>query len=527
MRNLVLTGFMGTGKTAVGQAVAERLGRPFVDMDAVIEARAGRSIADIFAEQGVDAFRALEAELCRELSAQSDLVIATGGGALVDSTNRAVMAATGTLVCLCADVPTILERVGRGETRPMLETADPRADVERLLAARRPAYAMMPWQVETTGRALEAVAGDVARLADVRALPVAYPGGTYPIYIGAAILDYLGGALRAAGVPEGARVAVVSNDVVGPLYAEPVTTALTRAGYESFVTLLPDGEAHKTPATVRGLYDQLLNGGLDRGGVVLALGGGVTGDIAGFAAATFMRGVRFVQVPTSLLAMTDASVGGKTGVDLPQGKNLVGAFKQPEMVFIDVDVLETLDEMELRSGMAEVIKHGIIADRTLFLALARRLQTGTFPVTPDLLARSIRVKINVVEEDPFEGGRRAVLNLGHTTAHALERLSDYTLRHGEAVAIGTVVAARIAEALDRAEAGLADRIAGVLLAAGLPVRCPPQPAGAVLDAMRHDKKRRGGQLRWILPRDIGEVEITRDVPPPVVRAVLVDLGALA
>lgn len=527
MRNLVLTGFMGTGKTTVGQAVAERLGRRFVDMDAVIEARAGKSISDIFAQEGEGTFRALEAGLCRELSEQRDLVIATGGGALVDPANRAVMAATSTLICLHASVDEILARVGQGETRPMLESATPRAGVERLLTARRPAYATIPWQVETTGRSLKEVVETVASLADVQTLPVSYPGGAYPIHIGTSILEYLGGALRAAGVPEGVRIAVVSNDVVAPLYAEPVTAALAKAGYDAFVVQLPDGEAHKHLATVRQLYDDLLDGNLDRSGVVLALGGGVTGDIAGFAAATLMRGVRFVQVPTSLLAMTDASVGGKTGVDLPQGKNLVGAFKQPDLVFIDLDVLETLDELELRSGMAEVIKHGIIADRELFMALVRRRQTDDSPITPELLARSIRVKIEIVEEDPFEGGRRAVLNLGHTTAHALEQLSNYTMRHGDAVAIGTVAAARIAEALGRAERGLADHIASVLSAVGLPVRCPPHPFDALWAAMRHDKKRRGRHLRWILPRSIGEVEISSDVPRAVVHSVLIDLGARA
>jgi 3-dehydroquinate synthase len=516
---------MGTGKTAVGQAVAVRLGRAFVDMDAVIEVRAGKSIADIFAQEGEGAFRALEAGLCRELSEQRDLVIATGGGALVDPLNRAVITASSNVICLRASVDEILARVGDGQTRPLLAGADPRADVERLLAARRPAYATIPWQVETTGCPLEEVVETVANLADVQTLPVTYPGGAYPIHIGASILKHLGGALRAAGVPEGVRMAVVSNDVVGPLYAAPVVAALKLAGYDPFVVHLPDGEAHKHLATVRRLYDQLLAGELDRGGVVLALGGGVTGDIAGFAAATFMRGVRFVQVPTSLLAMTDASVGGKTGVDLPQGKNLVGAFKQPDLVFIDLDVLETLDELELRSGMAEVIKHGIIADRDLFMALVRRFETGATSITPDLLARSIQVKIKVVEDDPFEGGRRAVLNLGHTTAHALELLSAYTMRHGDAVAIGAVAAARIAEALGRAETGLADRIANVLLAVGLPVRCPPRPFDAIWEAMQHDKKRQGRYLRWILPRSVGEVEISSDVPRAVVRSVLVDLGA--
>jgi shikimate kinase/3-dehydroquinate synthase len=258
---------------------------------------------------------------------------------------------------------------------------------------------------------------------------------------------------------------------------------------------------------------------------VLSLGGGVTGDIAGFAAASFMRGVRFVQVPTTLLAMTDASVGGKVGVDLPQGKNLVGAFKQPAAVGMDPLVLATLPEEEVRSGMAEVIKHGIIGDPDLLAELEAATPNARYPISTSLLAQSLQVKIQVVESDPYEQGHRAVLNLGHTVGHGLERLSDFSLRHGEAVAIGMVAASRIALELGRADRSLSDRIEAILRAWGLPVRCPPYDAGAIWEAMTHDKKRRGRTLRWVLPHAIGHVEIVEDVPLGVVKSVLQDLGA--
>jgi 3-dehydroquinate synthetase len=252
-----------------------------------------------------------------------------------------------------------------------------------------------------------------------------------------------------------------------------------------------------------------------------------------------MRGVRFAQVPTTLLAMVDASVGAKTGVDLPQGKNLVGAFKQPALVVVDPTVLATLPVAEIRSGMAEMIKHGVISAPALFAELESSpppspisnphspspILHSPFSISASQIARSLHVKIDVVEEDPFEGGRRAVLNLGHTVGHALERLSGFTLRHGEAVGIGMVAAARIAAGLDRADPALAGRIAEVLSAWGLPVQCPSFEADAIWDAMAHDKKRRGRALRWVLPRAIGQVEITEDVPRDVVLAVLRDLGA--
>ena len=525
--NLVITGFMATGKTRVGRMMAKRLGRPFLDMDAEIETRAGKSIPRIFAEDGESAFRQAEATLCREVSNQQGWVVATGGGALLDADSRAAVLGSSTVVCLTCEPNEILARLKEGDepSRPLLDVADPAAEIERLLAQRRPAYAAIPWQVDTTRLSVARVVEKVAQLENVVTLPVRHPGGMYPIHVGSGLLDQVGGALRATGVLEGSAVAVVSNPVVAPLHGARVIDTLAAAGLRPFTCSVPDGERHKTVHTVIDLYGQFLDHQLDRSGTVLALGGGVTGDIAGFAAATFMRGVRFAQVPTTVLAMADSSVGGKTGVDLPQGKNLAGAFKQPAMVLIDVDVLGTLPSEEIRSGMVEVLKHGVIADPGLFGELALPPADIRSPITPVQLARTLRVKIDIVEKDPYERGRRAALNLGHTVGHSLERLSEYTLRHGEAVGIGMVAAARIAAALGRAGSQVAEEIEAALAAWGLPVRCPPHDVDTIWAAMAHDKKRRGRVLRWVLPRAIGQVEISEDVPQHVVRAVLLEMGA--
>jgi len=414
--------------------------------------------------------------------------------------------------------------------------ADPRAEVERLLEVRRPVYAAIPWRIDTTHLSVEQVAARVVEIMnretrETRFFPktwflaVHHPTGEYSIVIGDGLLAHVGDLLDAAGVPAGGRVAVVSNPVVAPLYGSQVEAALRSAGWQPFACTVPDGEEHKTPATVARLYEQFLAGGLDREGTVLALGGGVTGDAAGFAAATFMRGVRLVQVPTTLLAMVDSSAGGKTGVNLPQGKNLVGAFKQPALVAIDPTVLATLPVEELRSGMAELIKHAIIADPDLFTDLEREARDSPFAIRGSHVARALRVKIAIVEEDPLEQGRRAVLNLGHTVGHALEQLSGFRLRHGEAVGIGIAAAVRIAAALGRAAPALVDRIETALGVWGLPVACPPFAAGEIWEAMSYDKKRRGATLRWALPRAIGEVEIVEDVPREVVETVLYRMGA--
>ncbi|MGC9333772.1 MAG: 3-dehydroquinate synthase [Anaerolineae bacterium] len=525
--DLILTGFMGTGKTHVGREVARRLGRAFVDMDAEIEARAGKTIERIFAEDGEAIFRSMEAALCQALSTGGGRVIATGGGTLVDAANRARMTHNGTVVCLTCHPDELLRRVMEaGEVdRPLLSGDDPRAGMERLLAERREAYASIPWHVDTSGRSIDEVADRVAALAGVESLGVHSPHSEYPVHIGSGLLPHLGGALRAAGIAEDTRIAVVSNPVVEPLYGAQVQAALRSAGFAPVRCTIPDGEQHKTLDTVADLYGQFLAAKLDRSGLVVSLGGGVTGDVAGFAAATFMRGIAFAQVPTTLLAMVDASVGGKTGVDLPQGKNLVGAFKQPVLVLADPNVLATLPEEEVRSGMAEAIKHSILADPALFAELESTVPDLERPLSDAQLARTIRVKVAIVEEDPLEHGRRAVLNLGHTVGHALERLSNYSLRHGEAVAIGVVVAAHLSAELGRADRLLAERIEALLAAWGLPVRCPDFDVDAIWAAMAHDKKRRGRSLRWILPRALAQVEIADDVPPEAVRSVLEEMGA--
>jgi shikimate kinase/3-dehydroquinate synthase len=530
MTNVIVTGFMGTGKTTVGQEVARRLGYPFVDMDTEIEARAGKPIPRIFAEDGEDAFRELEAALCVELSAQRGLVIATGGGALVDPTSRALMMRSGTVVCLRCEVDEILRRLpgAHSPERPLLDVADPRARIESLLNARREAYAAIPWQIDTTGCTVGEVAARVVEIANAITLSVRYPGGEYGIHIGNGVLTHAGGVLRAMGAPEGSLVAIVSNHVVEPLYGAQLNDSLKSAGLRPLTCSIPDGEQHKTLGTVMTLYEQFLAGGLDRSGTVLSLGGGVTGDVAGFAAATFMRGIRFVQVPTTLLAMVDASVGGKTGVDLPQGKNLIGAFKQPASVIIDPGLLVTLPPEEIRCGLAELIKHAIIGAPDFFAELEAR--AGALPPWQEKdgaawIARSLQVKIQVVQEDPFEQGRRAVLNLGHTVGHALEKLSGFGLRHGEAVSIGMVAAAGMARELGWANASLADRIERILSAWGLPVRCPSLDVDAVCEALAFDKKKQGRGLRWVLPRTIGEVEIAEHVPPHVLTSVLHSMGA--
>jgi 3-dehydroquinate synthase len=320
----------------------------------------------------------------------------------------------------------------------------------------------------------------------------------------------------------GARVAIITDQQVGPLYGGKALSSIVGAGMSLGSTQggtvapgifqFPAGEQHKTRATWASLTDQLIAAGHRRDSVFVALGGGVVGDLAGFVAATYLRGVPFVQVPTSLLAMIDAAIGGKTGVDTPAGKNLVGAFHQPSMVLVDPQFLRTLPSAHLRGGLAEAIKHGVIADAAYFAWIATSLRDILQPPSGDdtththLVRRSIEIKVDVVAEDEREGGRRKILNFGHTIAHAIEHVTGYGVPHGDAVAIGMVAEASLAERAGIAAKGLADTIATVCDAAGLPVRLPAgvDPA-EVVTATRTDKKTRAGQVEYALPASLGEM----------------------
>jgi shikimate kinase/3-dehydroquinate synthase len=518
--NLIITGFMGTGKSEVGREVARRLGWGFVDMDTLIEERVGMTIPEIFAQRGERFFRQQERQLCQELTKRRGLVIATGGGAVIPEGNRQALGRSGLLVCLTCDVGEILQRLAQAEDRPLLEVADRRERIETLLAQRREAYDRIPHQIDTTGLTVEEVAERVIGLLGdgkgivVEKIEVQTPTGCYQIHLGKGLLARVGELARQQGLR--GRVALVTNPTVGDLYASMVIKSLREAGFEPVICQLPDGEAYKTLDTVSSLYDQFIEGELDRYGTVLALGGGVIGDLAGFAAATYMRGVPLVQLPTTLLAMVDASIGGKVAVDHPRGKNLIGAFKQPELVVIDPLVLATLDEAEMRSGWAEVIKAGVSGSPSLFEQLEERGDKLLLPA----IAEAIRVKVAIVEEDPYEHDQRAVLNLGHTFGHALEVLSSFTLRHGEAVSIGMVAAARTAVALGLCDEAVEGRLAALLRRFGLPTRYEGYEPGEVWEAMATDKKRRGKKLRFVLPGAIGQVVATDEVPKAMVLKVL-------
>lgn len=529
--NIILTGFMGTGKTTVGRLLAAQLGRPFVDTDDLIVERDGRSVADIFNEDGETRFRELEAEVAAELAGRRGLVVATGGRLMLDPANAAALGATGPVFCLAAEPAAILERVAAGgEPRPLLAVADPERRVMALLQRRAAAYARFR-TVDTDGQSPQQIAATVAALTANglrQSIPVRHPAGSYNVIVGE---NLLGSILDPAGIDGPA--AIITDSHVGPPHVAKIREL---GSHEVPVLTMRAGERHKNLDTVRDLYDGLLAAGIGRDGTIIALGGGVVGDVAGFVAATWLRGVDFVLCPTSLLAMVDSSIGGKTGVDMLQGKNLVGSFHQPRQVLADIGTLATLPAGEFTAGLAEVAKHGLIADRVLWQRLMmeewhfdpRRLSEDRLLRADlhSLVTRAIEVKRRVVEEDPYEQGRRALLNLGHTFGHAVEQVSGYAIRHGEAVAMGLAAAAHLSAALGECSPSLPGLVEMVLTRLGLPIHIPPLVNGRSLDpaalfaAMGSDKKKKAGRLRFVLIHDIGDVFIRDDVPEAAVLAAL-------
>lgn len=346
---------------------------------------------------------------------------------------------------------------------------------------------------------------------------------SYPIHIGSGILNQV--SLISHHLPR-KRVAIVSNTTVAPLYMDNLRSVLESQGITCIPVILPDGEEHKNWQTLNLIYDALLASRCERSTPIIALGGGVVGDLAGFAAATYLRGVPFIQIPTTLLAQVDSSVGGKTGINHPLGKNMIGAFYQPRIVVIDVNTLNTLPERELRAGLAEVIKYGLIRDPDFFIWVEQNISgllARNIPVMVEAIERSCRNKGQVVEADEREGGLRALLNLGHTFGHAIENAMGYgNWLHGEAVAAGTMMAVELSRLLNMISRSDVERIRALYVRTGLPVHAPDLGMEKYLKLMELDKKVEGGRMRFVLLKRIGEAAVHSDIPIEVLAKIFPD-----
>ena len=537
-----MIGLMGSGKTTVGRALAKKLNKRFVDADHEIESRTGASVSLIFEIEGEAVFRHREAEVIRELCMQDDIVLATGGGAVLDANSRRLLSKNGTVIYLRASVNSILQRTSHDKNRPLLQTADPRRRIEELSLQREPLYQEIADIVIDTGRPnvqflvqticaqLEtlslkslgtamysdpAFVAGAAPVSETPALPnvvtmqVDLNERSYPISIGSHLLDdvaLLGQCLSAQ------RVAIVTNTVVAPYYLARLHATLAAAGKQVIDIVLPDGEEEKNWAGLMLIFDALLAHKCDRKTTLIALGGGVVGDMTGFAAASYMRGVPFIQIPTTLLAQVDSSVGGKTGINHPLGKNMIGAFYQPQAVIADIDTLHTLPLRELSAGLAEVIKYGAVIDADFFNWLEQHIDQLMAREPAALvyaIQRCCEIKADVVRQDEREGGLRAILNFGHTFGHAIEAGMGYGVwLHGEAVGCGMVMAADLSCRMGLIDAIQRDRVTTLVKRAGLPVSPPDLGLSRWIELMQVDKKSEGGQIKFILMKSLGGAHIT-------------------
>jgi shikimate kinase / 3-dehydroquinate synthase len=563
-RSVVLVGMMGAGKSSIGKRLATRLGIPFVDADAEIELAAGMSIEDIFERHGEPYFRTGEARVIARLLEGGPQVLATGGGAFMNPDTRAAIATKGTSVWLKADFDVLMRRIRRRTDRPMLKTEDPATTLKLLMEARYPVYAEAAVTVESREIPHDAIVEEIIaglrrqvelpgpaggpvdpageevkramtmplRAGEPTIVHVALGARAYDIVIGRGTLAALGS--RVAALKPGAKAAIVTDETVQRHHLAATEAALAGAGIASTSVAVPPGEGSKSVASFERVCDALITARIERGDFVVALGGGVVGDLAGFAAASVRRGLDFVQVPTTLLAQVDSSVGGKTGINSRHGKNLIGAFHQPILVVADTALLDTLAPREFRAGYAEMVKYGLLGDAAFFSWLEANWKEvfAGGPAREHAIAVSCRRKAAIVARDERETGERALLNLGHTFGHAFEAAAGFSdrLLHGEAVALGMATAFGFSARHGLIAATEADRAVRHLAATGLPTRFADVPGGLpsadrLMDLMAQDKKVKRGRLTFILVRAIGDAFVSGDVDAADVHAFLV--GKLA
>jgi shikimate kinase/3-dehydroquinate synthase len=540
-RSIVLVGLMGAGKTSIGRRLAARLGMPFRDADAEIEAAAGCSVTELFSRYGESAFRDGERRVIRRLLSTEPLVLAFGGGAFLDPATRATVRDEAVAVWLRCELPTLLRRVAGREHRPLLQGGD-RAEILRGLIDRRyPVYAEADIVVQcgdespdaTTNAVLAALLG----WRRPRRLSIALSSASYDVVIGDGLLARAGAHL--APVLAQKRAVIVTDETVAGLHLATLREGLAQTAIESSEIVVKPGEASKNLDTFAEVVDGLLAARVERRTAVIALGGGVVGDLAGFAAAATLRGLPFVQMPTTLLAQVDSSVGGKTGINTARGKNLIGAFHQPRLVLADTATLGTLPPRELRAGYAEVAKAGLIGDAGFFAwceAHGADVVGGEREAQAEAIRRACAFKAAVVgdderEEKPSDG--RALLNLGHTFGHALEAEYGYGggILHGEAVAAGIGLAFRLSTRLGYCPYDDAERVVAHMAAIGLPAELSMLnrrfSAAALLAHMRRDKKMQDGVLKFVLARGIGQAFTATNVPVDAVSDLLRDAGCEA
>ncbi|MGV9913606.1 3-dehydroquinate synthase [Streptomyces tendae] len=542
---IVLVGPMGVGKSTVGQLLAERLDTGYRDTDEDIVTAQGRAIAEIFVDEGEAAFRALEKAAVRTALAEHEGVLSLGGGAILDADTRALLAGHS-VVYLSMDVEEAVKRTGLNAARPLL-AVNPRKQWRELMEARRHLYEEVATAVvatdgrtpeEVTEAALDAVElktvspggqpphprPEDAVVNDVTRIEIGGTAGSdpYEVLVGRQLLGELGGLIGT----KAKRVAVIHPEALAET-GDALRADLAEQGYEAIAIQVPNAEEAKTAEVAAYCWKALGQSGFTRTDVIVGVGGGASTDLAGFVAATWLRGVRWIAVPTTVLAMVDAAVGGKTGINTAEGKNLVGSFHPPAGVLCDLAALDSLPVNDYVSGLAEVIKAGFIADPAILDLIESDPQAARTPAGPhtaELIVRSIKVKAEVVSSDLKEAGLREILNYGHTLGHAIEKNERYKWRHGAAVSVGMHFAAELGRLAGRLDDATADRHRTILEAVGLPLHYRYDQWPKLVENMKVDKKSRGDLLRFIVLDGLAKPTVLEGPDPAVLLAAYGEVG---
>ena len=537
MQRIFLTGLPGSGKSSVGRSIAAMLGWSFIDTDDLLAAQGGVAVGQVLLELGEERFRQLESEILQAAASQEQVIVATGGGAIISPANRQFMREHGLTVYLEVSVEAAWQRIqqhlqhsGESVVRPLVAGDDGPQRLNKLYETRRAWYEEAAVHIDTEQQSPAILAQRLVAFALATGF-LASPDRAREVITQQLLtstsqgivewggLHQLPATLRSYELP--ARLFVVTDSAVGALYAGPLQDALEEGGFQPRVYTVPAGEASKSFACFQQIIDWLVEQKAEQKEAIIALGGGVVGDLAGFVASCYQRGVPLVQVPTTLLAQVDSAIGGKTGINHPLGKNLIGAFYQAKLIYADPSFLLTLPERVYREGWAEIIKYAMILDAELFNILeeqTRALLARDARLLPTIIARCMRMKMDIVQRDERDGGLRNILNYGHTFGHALEAITEYgTWLHGEAVSIGMEVAARIAVANGLLSQEDAQRQRKLLQAFGLPVQCAGVDIAMAMQAMQRDKKVRAGTMRWVLATSIGRAEVFGNIDTNLVR----------